>query len=199
MTPSSILATVQPLNSPGLLILDCPFHPSTPRIPPPHHTGGLGICVRYFGPAIAKLYATGLALGTVYSVPPLRLKRFAVSAFLIIAFVRGFLLNFGVYQAVRAALGLPFVWSPAITCVGLGRGGACRPGKEGMACGNDLFRRGMSPVCPIVLPMGWEARSAGAGLQQPTCKHTHTPVRYKDPHTNLCPQPAHPPAPPPPP
>lgn len=77
--------------------------------------GGLGICVRYFGPAIAKLYATGLALGTVYSVPPLRLKRFAVSAFLIIAFVRGFLLNFGVYQAVRAALGLPFVWSPAIT------------------------------------------------------------------------------------
>ena len=43
-----------------------------------------------------------------------RLKRFAVSAFLIIATVRGFLLNFGVYSATRAALGLSFKWSPAI-------------------------------------------------------------------------------------
>lgn len=43
-----------------------------------------------------------------------RLKRFAVSAFMIIATVRGFLLNFGVYSATRAALGLPFQWSPAI-------------------------------------------------------------------------------------
>ena len=31
--------------------------------------------------------------------------------------VRGFLLNFGVYSAGRAALGLPFRWSPAIVCV----------------------------------------------------------------------------------
>lgn len=29
--------------------------------------------------------------------------------------VRGFLLNFGVYHAARAALGLPFRWNPAIT------------------------------------------------------------------------------------
>lgn len=43
-----------------------------------------------------------------------RLKRFAVSAFMIIATVRGFLLNFGVYSATRAALGLSFRWSPAI-------------------------------------------------------------------------------------
>ena len=43
-----------------------------------------------------------------------RLKRFAVSAFMIIATVRGFLLNFGVYSATRAALGLSFKWSPAI-------------------------------------------------------------------------------------
>jgi hypothetical protein len=49
-------------------------------------------------------------------VPPLRLKRFAVPAFLIIATVRGFLLNFGVYHATRAALCLPFEWSPAIMC-----------------------------------------------------------------------------------
>lgn len=48
------------------------------------------------------------------SVPPLRLKRSAVAAFTIIATVRGFLLNFGVYYATRAALGLPFQWSPSI-------------------------------------------------------------------------------------
>lgn len=51
------------------------------------------------------------------SVPPFRLKRWAVPAFMIIATVRGFLLNFGVYYATRAAIGLPeFTWSPAIAC-----------------------------------------------------------------------------------
>eukprot|EP00775_Hariotina_reticulata_P007080 gene7080-7293_t len=63
---------------------------------------------------IDALYGFGLLLGTIYSVPPLRLKRFAVPAFMIIATVRGFLLNFGVYYATRAALQLPFEWSPAI-------------------------------------------------------------------------------------
>lgn len=78
---------------------------------------GLVIVATKFGSLITKLYSFGLFLGTIYSVPPLRLKRFAVAAFMIIATVRGFLLNFGVYHAVRAALGLPFVWSPVITCV----------------------------------------------------------------------------------
>ena len=51
------------------------------------------------------------------SVPPLRLKQFAVPAFLIIATVRGFLLNFGVYHATRAALGFSFkVRPPSQTC-----------------------------------------------------------------------------------
>lgn len=79
--------------------------------------GGLVIVATKFGSLITKLYSFGLFLGTIYSVPPLRLKRFAVAAFIIIATVRGFLLNFGVYHAVRAALGLPFVWSPVITFV----------------------------------------------------------------------------------
>lgn len=67
-----------------------------------------------FGSLISGLYAFGLFLGTVYSIPPFRLKRFAVPAFMIIATVRGFLLNFGVYYATRAALGQPFTWSTAI-------------------------------------------------------------------------------------
>lgn len=76
--------------------------------------GGLTLTAVNFGQTITLLYSLGLLLGTLYSVPPFRLKRFAVAAFLIIATVRGFLLNFGVFTAVRAALGAPFVWSPAI-------------------------------------------------------------------------------------
>ena len=78
---------------------------------------GLGITTLNFGPLISKLYAFGLFLGTIYSVPPLRLKRSAVAAFMIIATVRGFLLNFGVYYAVRAALGQSFQWSPPIAFI----------------------------------------------------------------------------------
>ncbi len=51
---------------------------------------------------------------------PAAARRFAVPAFLIIATVRGLLLNFGVYYATRAALGITeFQWSPAIGCVPL--------------------------------------------------------------------------------
>ncbi|KAL6997495.1 Homogentisate phytyltransferase 2 [Sarracenia purpurea var. burkii] len=72
---------------------------------------GLLIVGMNFGPFITALYCLGLFLGTIYSVPPFRMKRFPVVAFLIIATVRGFLLNFGVYYATRAALGLTFEWS----------------------------------------------------------------------------------------
>jgi len=76
--------------------------------------GGATIVALNFGPLITSLYTFGLFLGTIYSVPPLRLKRFALPAFMIIATVRGFLLNFGVFHATRAALRLPFVWSPPV-------------------------------------------------------------------------------------
>lgn len=75
---------------------------------------GAAIVSANFGPLITKLYCFGLFLGTIYSVPPFRLKRSALAAFLIIATVRGFLLNFGVHHATTAAIGLPFAWSPPI-------------------------------------------------------------------------------------
>ncbi|GAQ84991.1 Putative homogentisate prenyltransferase [Klebsormidium nitens] len=78
---------------------------------------GVSIVATNFGPLITKLYSLGLSLGTLYSVPPFRLRRFPIPAFLIIATVRGFLLNFGVYYATRAALGLPFVWSPSVVFI----------------------------------------------------------------------------------
>lgn len=78
---------------------------------------GLALTTIFYDRLIATLYSFGLFLGTIYSVPPLRLKRFAIPAFLIIATVRGVLLNFGVYHATRAALGLSFQWSPAIAFI----------------------------------------------------------------------------------
>ncbi|CAA7016156.1 unnamed protein product [Microthlaspi erraticum] len=70
-----------------------------------------------FDAFITCLYSLGLFLGTIYSVPPFRMKRFPVAAFLIIATVRGFLLNFGVYHATRAALGLSFQWSAPVAFI----------------------------------------------------------------------------------
>lgn len=78
---------------------------------------GISIVATNFGPLITCLYSFGLFLGGIYSVPPLRLKQHAVPAFLIIATVRGFLLNFGVYYATRAALGLRFIWNPSIVFI----------------------------------------------------------------------------------
>ena len=52
---------------------------------------GILIVGSNFGSFITSLYC----LGTIYSVPPFRIKRLPVAAFLIIATVRGFLLNLG--------------------------------------------------------------------------------------------------------
>lgn len=48
---------------------------------------GLMIVATNFGGFITSLYCLGLFLGTIYSVPPLRMKQFPVAAFLIIATV----------------------------------------------------------------------------------------------------------------
>lgn len=75
---------------------------------------GLTIVRQCFSPLIFMLYATGLAVGGLYSVPPIQLKRFPIAAGLIISTVRGFFLNFGVYYAVREAIGVPFAWNPVV-------------------------------------------------------------------------------------
>jgi homogentisate solanesyltransferase len=59
----------------------------------------------------------GWTLGGIYSVPPIRTKRNPLAAGLTIAIVRGFLLNFGVYYAVRDAIGMSFVWSPKVSFI----------------------------------------------------------------------------------
>jgi homogentisate solanesyltransferase len=59
----------------------------------------------------------GWTLGAIYSIPPFRTKKNPILAGLTIATVRGFLLNFGVYFAVRDAVGAPFQWSPKVSFI----------------------------------------------------------------------------------
>lgn len=71
----------------------------------------------FFPPLLFRLYCFGLLLGGIYSVPPIRTKRNPLLAGLTIATVRGFLLNFGVYYAVKDAVGASFSWSPKVSFV----------------------------------------------------------------------------------
>ena len=72
---------------------------------------------RFFPPLLFRLYSAGLLLGAIYSIPPIRTKKNPLLAGLTIATVRGFLLNFGVYYAVKDALGKSFAWSPKVAFV----------------------------------------------------------------------------------
>jgi homogentisate solanesyltransferase len=72
---------------------------------------------KFFPALLFKLYAMGLFLGLIYSVPPLRTKQNPVLAGLTIAIVRGFLLNFGVYYAVKDVFNIPFTWSPKVSFI----------------------------------------------------------------------------------
>ena len=78
---------------------------------------GVAIVKTQFSSLIFSLYMLGTLFGTIYSVPPFTLKRFPLLAGSIIACVRGFLLNFGVYYAVREALGVPFKWNPVVAFI----------------------------------------------------------------------------------
>lgn len=82
-------------------------------------TGIVGpILVKNFFPALLfRLYCFGLFLGGIYSVPPIRTKKNPLLAGLTIATVRGFLLNFGVYYAVKDAVGASFAWSPKVSFI----------------------------------------------------------------------------------
>jgi len=72
---------------------------------------------QFFPFMLFKLYMLGWTLGCVYSVPPIRTKRNPFAAGLTIATVRGFLLNFGIYYAVKDAVGSAFSWSPKVSFI----------------------------------------------------------------------------------
>jgi homogentisate phytyltransferase / homogentisate geranylgeranyltransferase len=58
--------------------------------------------------------AIGLAVGTAYSVPPLRLKRFPALASLSITFVRSVVVNVGVWLHFSSAFGAGYEIDPAV-------------------------------------------------------------------------------------
>lgn len=78
---------------------------------------GPSLVYQFFPRLLFKLYSMGIVLGGIYSVPPIRTKKNPVLAGLTIATVRGFLLNFGVYYAVKDAINAPFVWSPKVAFI----------------------------------------------------------------------------------
>lgn len=71
----------------------------------------------FFPALLFRLYMLGWFLGAIYSVPPIRTKQNPFLAGLTIATVRGFLLNFGVYYAVKDAIGATFSWSPKVAFI----------------------------------------------------------------------------------
>mmetsp|Transcript_17292 Transcript_17292/g.24314 ORF Transcript_17292/g.24314 Transcript_17292/m.24314 type:complete len:389 (-) Transcript_17292:123-1289(-) len=75
------------------------------------------IVFNFFPTLLFKLYMVGWTLGAIYSVPPIRTKQNPILAGLTIATVRGFLLNFGVYFAVKDAIGAAFTWSPKVSFI----------------------------------------------------------------------------------
>lgn len=75
------------------------------------------IVLRFFPKLLFQLYSFGIFLGAIYSVPPIRTKKNPILAGLTIACVRGFLLNFGVYYAVKDAVGASFAWSPKVAFI----------------------------------------------------------------------------------
>ena len=66
------------------------------------------------GPAELVAVAVGLAVGTAYSVPPLRLKRFPALASLSITFVRSVVVNVGVWLHFSHAFGGGSALHPAV-------------------------------------------------------------------------------------
>jgi homogentisate solanesyltransferase len=78
---------------------------------------GPALVYSLFPPLLFRLYCLGLFLGGIYSVPPIRTKKNPLLAGLTIATVRGFLLNFGVYYAVKDAIGASFTWSPKVSFI----------------------------------------------------------------------------------
>lgn len=86
---------------------------------------GLGagalVVASFLSLALTVTVALGLLVGSAYSIPPLRLKRFPVAAALSITAVRGPVLTFGVYLHFAGGRSVPgSVWLLAVTAAAFG-------------------------------------------------------------------------------
>lgn len=77
--------------------------------------GGLALGLGWWiGGWLLGTLALSMAIGTAYSLPPLHLKRSAIGAPLCIAWVRGPLVNLGLFAQFRASMDAPLAPSAAI-------------------------------------------------------------------------------------
>ncbi|MBW4696903.1 MAG: homogentisate phytyltransferase [Aphanocapsa lilacina HA4352-LM1] len=70
-------------------------------------------------PYLFATVAASVLIGTAYSLPPLRLKRFALFASLCIFTVRGLIVNLGLWGYFLDEAGQPVRFDPAILCLSL--------------------------------------------------------------------------------
>lgn len=76
-------------------------------------TAGIGAAWMLFPQFVFGLFAFGMCIGAVDSVPPtMPSNRFATPLAVAVSVTRSILLNLGVYQAAKAVLGLPLLISP---------------------------------------------------------------------------------------
>jgi homogentisate phytyltransferase/homogentisate geranylgeranyltransferase len=83
-------------------------------------TGILALCLAASqSPALFVTVGLSLLIGTVYSLPPLRLKRFPILAALCIFTVRGVIVNLGLYLHFRGGVEIPVhLWALTLFVVG---------------------------------------------------------------------------------
>mmetsp|Transcript_43291 Transcript_43291/g.85752 ORF Transcript_43291/g.85752 Transcript_43291/m.85752 type:complete len:713 (+) Transcript_43291:66-2204(+) len=75
---------------------------------------GSALVAGLFSQLLFCIYVAGIAVGSLYSVPPFRLRRWPLAAACIIACVRGCMLNCWLYYAACELLFRPFAWDPAV-------------------------------------------------------------------------------------
>jgi len=75
---------------------------------------GSALVAGLFSRPLFCVYVAGIAVGSLYSVPPFRLRRWPLAAACIIACVRGCMLNCWLYYAARELLFMPFALDPAV-------------------------------------------------------------------------------------
>lgn len=121
----------------------------------------LGVAA-FQGPILLATIGTIAAIGTAYSLPPLRLKRYPFWATSAITLARGCIANIGVYNAFALALGAPMGLPPNllafvaflfvfVTVIGLMKDVPDRDGDEAHGIKTLAVRLGAAPTMHLCL------------------------------------------------
>jgi homogentisate phytyltransferase / homogentisate geranylgeranyltransferase len=101
------------INKPDLPLPSNALSMPTARLVVAGAAGTSVVCGALGGAWLLTTVLVGMAIGSAYSLPPLHFKRNAILAALAIGFVRGPLVNIGVYQHFAQSMGLQAATPPA--------------------------------------------------------------------------------------